>query len=354
MRPPLVILGICLALVLAGCAGVVDSSPTPTPEIGDRTSTPSETGTATPAAETTPTEPVEGELQIHHIDVGQADATLLIEPGGETMLIDSGDWRNDGADVLAYLDAHGIDRIDHLVATHAHADHIGGHEAVIDHFEEQGDGIGVAYDSGVVHTTGTYNRYLDAIERHEVPLLQVEEGDSFAFGDANVTIYNPPAGDSGSDLHYNSVVLKVEFGSFAYLTTGDAEDDVESRIVEAFGGELNATVYQAGHHGSSTSSTATLLDVVTPEVAVISSAYDSQYGHPHDEVLERFAGRGIETYWTGVHGHVVVTTNGESVVVHPAHDEPTDAAILLEMKPAEETESISLPSSNTPAGLVVG
>ena len=357
MRPPGALLAVCLVLILAGCAGVADPTATPAQDIEDPTATPTETGTQTPtesAGDADPDGTIDGELEIHHIDVGQADATLLIEPGGETMLVDSGDWRNDGADVLAYLEEHDVDRIDHLVATHAHADHIGGHEAVIDHFEAHGDGIGAAYDSGVAHTSQTYERYLDAIERHDVQLFAVEAGDSFAFGDADVTIYNPPAGDSGSDLHYNSIVMKIEFGSFAYLTTGDAEVDAESRIVDAYGAELESSVYQAGHHGSSTSSTEELLDAATPEVVVISSAFDSQYGHPHEEVLNRFAEHGIETYWTGVHGHVLVTTDGETVWVEPENDEPTDAAALLDMKPTEESESIRLPSSKTHAGPVVG
>jgi len=219
---------------------------------------------------------VDGTLEVHHIDVGQADATLLIEPSGETMLIDSGDWPQAGSDVIDYLEDQDVDRIDHLVATHGHADHIGGHDAIIEHYETERDGIGAAYDSGVAATSQTYERYLDAIEDHDVELLLVEEGDSLEFGDVTVDVLNPPAGDSGADLHYNSVTLHLEFGEFAYLTTGDAEDDAEQRMVEEWGDELEADVYQAGHHGSTTSSTPSFMDAVTPEVAIISSAYDSQ------------------------------------------------------------------------------
>jgi competence protein ComEC len=292
-----------------------------------------------------PEPPLDDAVEIHHIDVGQADATLIIEPEGETMLIDSGDWRQDGEAVIAYLEAQDIDRIDHLVATHGHADHIGGHEAVIDHFEEEKDGIGRAYDSGVASTSQTYERYLDAVERHDVDLRTVSNGDSFEFGATTVDIYNPPAGDSGSDLHENSVALSIRIGETSYLTTGDAEGHVEERLVDAHGEALDAGIYQAGHHGSSTSSSEPFLDVVDPEVAVISSARESQYGHPHDETLEAFADRGIETYWTGVHGDIVVRTDGEETTVTTEHDGTTDPAELLDEKPDDETAAIATPGT---------
>ena len=286
---------------------------------------------------------VDGELEVHHIDVGQADSTLLVTPAGETILIDTGDWPADGQGVIDYLEAEGIDRIDHLVATHAHADHIGGHAAVIEHFEERGDGVGAAYDSGVAHTSATYDNYLDAVEEYEIRLFEVVDGDTLGLEDEAVeaTVLHPPEGDSGVDLHDNSVVLSVEFGAVSYLTTGDAEDGPEERLVDERGDALAADVYQAGHHGSSTSSSEPFLEAVDPDIAVISSALESQYGHPHDEVLESFADRGIETYWTGVHGDVVLMTDGQSVSVTTDREGPTDPSALLERKQDAQSESLS-------------
>ncbi|THE66251.1 MBL fold metallo-hydrolase [Salinadaptatus halalkaliphilus] len=281
---------------------------------------------------------VDGELEIHHIDVGQADATLLIEPSGETMLVDSGDWRDGGDGVIAYLEAQDVDRIDHLVATHAHADHIGGHDTIIEHYETNREGVDTAYDSGVAHTSQTYDRYLDAVEAHDIDLLVVEDGDSFAFGEAAVDIYNPPAEESGTDLHYNSVALAFEFGEFTYLTTGDAEADAEHRMIDEHD-DLEAKAYQAGHHGSSTSSTESFLEHVSPAAVVVSSDHDSQYGHPHDEVLERFTDRGVETYWTGVHGDVVVRTDGQEYGIETEREFSTDPMALLEAKPAVENDT---------------
>ncbi len=326
MRRALLVVCVSLLLVTAGCVGDLPVD----------------------AAEEEP-EPLDDAVEIHHIDVGQADATLLVEPGGETMLIDSGDWRQDGEGVLAYLDEQNVERIDHLVATHGHADHIGGHEAVIDHYENEAEGVGTAYDSGVAHTSQTYDRYLDAVERHDLDLRTVEDGDSFEFGETTVEVYNPPAGDSGSDLHDNSVALSIEMGGTSYLTTGDAERAAEERMVDAHGDDLDAEIYQAGHHGSSTSSTEPFLDAVDPEVAVISSALDSQYGHPHDEVLESFADHDIETYWTGVHGDIVIRTDGEETTVTTEHEETTDPAELLEHKPEDDSDSIAIPDTQAAA-----
>ncbi len=194
----------------------------------------------------------------------------------------------------------------------------------------------------VLHTSQTYERYLDAIEEHDVELLIVEEGDHFEFGDATVDVLNPPTGDSGSDLHYNSVTLTIEFGEFSYLTTGDAEADAEQRMADEHGDSLETDAYQAGHHGSTTSSTEPFMGQATPDVAIISSAYDSQYGHPHDEVLEDYADRGIETYWTAVHGDVVLTTDGNDLAVETEHEFSTEAADLLEEKPTDDDTQASL------------
>ncbi|TYT60284.1 ComEC/Rec2 family competence protein [Natrialba swarupiae] len=374
MKRPLLIILVAAMLVLAGCAdGTGTGTDDPTVEAdddleeidSDATDDDSSTGEAEPDAdesdnaETDDLDPgdapdIDGELEIHHIDVGQADATLLIEPSGETMLIDSGDWRQGGSDVIAYLEDQDVDRIDHLVATHGHADHIGGHDAIIEHYETERNGIGVAYDSGVAHTSQTYERYLDAIEEHDVELLIVEEGDHFEFGDATVDVLNPPTGDSGSDLHYNSVTLTIEFGEFSYLTTGDAEADAEQRMADEHGDSLETDAYQAGHHGSTTSSTEPFMGQATPDVAIISSAYDSQYGHPHDEVLEDYADRGIETYWTAVHGDVVLTTDGNDLAVETEHEFSTEAADLLEEKPTDDDTQASLtrPIDVAPAPLV--
>jgi len=287
---------------------------------------------------------VEGKLEIHHIDVGQGDSTLIVTPANETILIDSGDWRQDGSEVIEYLEGQGIDRIDHLVASHADADHIGGHAAVVEHFETNGEGLGIAYDSGVPSDSATYDNYLDAIDEHDVELLIVERGTELPLeGNITAQVLHPPA-ETGSDVNENSIVLTFEFGEFQYVTTGDVDTDVEQELVEEQGNDLEGDVYKVGHHGSSTSSSEALLDTMNPEIAIISSVYDSQYGHPNDVVLERFADRDIETYWTGVHGDVVVRTDGTTIAVEPQESFSTDPADILEETPdSDETANVRPP-----------
>jgi competence protein ComEC len=313
MRRPLLVVAVAGLLVLSGCSSGIDDLSGDDDQV---------------------TADVSGELEVHHIDAGQADSTLVVTPAGETILIDTGEYRDDGQTVIDYLEAHDIDRIDHLVATHGHADHIGGHPEVIEYLEEEGDGVGAAYDSGVPHTTATYDNYLDAIEEYDVQLYEVAAGDTLPLEDEDLeaTVLNPPADENGDDVDDNGIVLTLEFGEFSYLTTGDIEAGTEQRLVDEYGDALAADAYQAGHHGSSTSSSDPFLEQVDPDTAIVSSALDSRYGHPHDEVLEAFADRGIETYWTGVHGDIVLTTDGTDWSIETERDGPTDPAALLERK----------------------
>ena len=347
-RQLLLVLAVTFTVLLAGCAGLgvgddsLDDLPgSDEPEINSETNE-NDTDHTDDSAETVAD--TDGELEIHHIDVGQGDATFIITPGGETILIDSGDWRQSGQQVIEYLDELGVEQIDHLVATHGHADHIGGHDEIIAYYETEHDGIGAAYDSGVAATSQTYERYLDAIEEYDVELFEVEEGDELPIEDEQLTalVLNPPAGNSGTDLHANSVSIVFEFSEFRYLTTGDAETAAEQRMIDDWADELEADAYHAGHHGSSTSSTEPFMNEVQPSIAIISSGYDSQYGHPHDEVLERFDEFGIETYWTGVHGDIVLVTDGEAIDVETTNSFPTDPLDLLDEKPRDDDETHSI------------
>jgi len=344
-RQLLLVLAVVLTVILAGCAGlgvgddgVDDTLNSDEPEIDSEAGEDDSSGTTEPVTDT------DGELEVHHIDVGQGDATFIITPSGETILIDSGDWRQRGQQVVDYLDELGVERIDHLVATHGHADHIGGHDEIIAYYETEHNGIGAAYDSGVAATSQTYERYLDAIEEYDVELFVVEEGDELPIGDDQLSalVLNPPEGDSGTDLHSNSLSIVFEFGEFRYLTTGDAETAAEQRMIDEWADELDADAYHAGHHGSSTSSTEPFMSEVQPSIAIISSGYDSQYGHPHDEVLERFDEFGIETYWTGVHGDIVLLTDGDAIDVETADSFSNDPLDLLEEKPRDDDETHSI------------
>jgi len=317
-------------VVLAGCGGGV--SPT---ETEARTSTPTDDQSTTEPAATAEAEP-EGELSVHQLNVGQGSSTLVIGPEGETILIDTGDWRDDGEGVIEYLEARGVTRIDHLVTTHPDADHIGGHPAVIEHFETEHDGVGAVYDPGIASSSETYDEYLDAVETHDLTLYQTQAGDSIQMSGVDAQILAPPEGYlADEDSNENSLVLHLKFGSSSFLLPGDGETASEEYLVETYGDSLNSTILAVGHHGSKSSTSEEFLDAASPQAAVISSAYDSQYGHPHEEVLTRLESHSVPTYWTATHGTVRFTSNGSAVTVATQQDAPTTATQLRSGEPIE-------------------
>jgi len=321
----LVVVALAFVVVLAGCTGAPVSDPTAT----DGSSEASLDDAAEPAT-------TNGTLEVHYINVGQSVSTLVVGSDGETLLVDTGHYNDDGEHVLAYLRRHGIARIDHLVTSHNDADHIGGNGAVIDYYETEADGIGAIYDPGIAASTRTYGEYLDAVEEHDVTLYETRAGDTIPFGETTVDVLGPPEPYlEGGDRNENSIVLKLTHGDTSFVLSGDAEDDQEAYLVDEYGDRLRSTVLKAGHHGSSSSSGGAFIDAVNPRVAVVSSAYDSQYGHPHEEVLRRFADRSIPTYWTATHGDIVFVSDGATVSVRTQRDAPTAPLALRDGDPIE-------------------
>ncbi len=252
------------------------------------------------------------------------------------MLIDTGHFNDDGEYVLQYLQQQDIDRIDYLVTSHNDADHIGGNAAVINYFETEADGIGAVYDPGIAAGTQTYSEYLDAIEAHDVTLYETREGDRIPFENVSVQVMGPPDPYLEDEArNENSIVLKLTYGGTSFLFTGDAEDDQEAYLVDQYGSQLRATVMKAGHHGSKSSTSGALLDAAQPKAVVISSAYDSQYGHPNEETLQRLAERDIPAYWTATQGHVVLRSDGTEVTVASQQEAPTEPTSIRDGSPVK-------------------
>ncbi|QIO25029.1 lamin tail domain-containing protein [Haloarcula sp. JP-L23] len=304
---------VCLigVVLLAGCTGAA-------PAVDTATTTPDTTATTTATT-------ANGTVAVHFINVGQSVSTLVVGPTGETMLIDTGHYHDDGVYVLQYLQKHNVDRIDYMVVSHNDADHIGGNAAIIDYYETEADGIGAIYDPGIAASTQTYSEYLDAVEQHGVTLYETRAGDSIPFEGVDVQVIGPPEPYLENNArNENSIVLKLSHGETSFLLTGDAENDQEANLVERYGGQLQATVLKAGHHGSSSSTSEELLDTVDPKTVIVSSAYDSQYGHPTEELLGRLAERSLPTYWTATHGDIVLVSDGQSVSVRTQQAAPTN------------------------------
>ncbi len=317
-----VVVAVVVLVVLAGCSGGVGGGGEPAV---DSTAT----GETTASASSTTAASVNGTLELHFINVGQSVSTLVVTPAGETLLIDTGHFRDDGEHVLSYLQRHDIERVDHLVVTHNDADHIGGNAAIIEYYETEADGIGEVNDPGIGANTQTYTDYLDAVEAYNVDLVETREGDPLPVEGVETQVMGPPDPYIESEArNENSIVLKLTHGGTSFLLTGDAEDDQEAYLVDQYGSGLRSTVMKAGHHGSTSSTGRATLDAVQPKVVIVSSAYDSQYGHPNEGTLQRLAERSIPTYWTATHGNIVLVSDGTRVTVRTQAQAPTDPSNL--------------------------
>ncbi|MFA9479366.1 MBL fold metallo-hydrolase [Phycisphaerales bacterium AB-hyl4] len=255
--------------------------------------------------------PPEGQVLLRHLDVGQADATLIQSPDG-TILIDAGHWQRN--DIVPHLQRIGIETIDLIILTHPHADHIGQVPQILEAFP-----VTEVWMSGWEHTSQTFERVLDAVLASEAGYHEPRAGESVEFGDLRVEVVHPV--DPLRDIHDN-LAVRIVFGNFAALYTGDAEVSHEREMLEGEH-ELRSQVLQLGHHGSRTSSSRRFLDGVAPEVAIYSAGTGNTYGHPHREVVNRVTGLGITLYGTDIHGTILVTSDGE------------DYQVAVERRPAE-------------------
>jgi competence protein ComEC len=264
---------------------------------------PEETEPSTAAPETELS--VTKSLEVHFIDVGQADAILVKVPTGENMLIDAGN-NADGDLVKSYLKDQDIITLDVVVGTHPHEDHIGGLDTVINSFN-----IGKVYMPQVMHTTKTYEDVLIAIGNKGLKVTKYKAGDVFNLGSAKCTILAPNS-DSYEDLNNYSIVIRLDYGQTSFLFTGDAEDVSENEILAKKYG-IKADVLKVGHHGSTSSTSPAFLKAVSPKYAVISVEKDNQYGHPDSIILNRLNTFGSEIYRTDDSGTIIAISDGKSI-----------------------------------------
>ena len=226
---------------------------------------------------------------MHFIDVGQGDS-ILAESDGHYMLIDAGENDQAGT-VVSYLKAEGVTKLDYVIGTHPHSDHIGGLDKVIDTFP-----VDKVLLPPVEHTTRTFEDVLDSIASRGLKITKPAPGDSYDLGNASFTILSPVK-DYGNDLNNWSVGIRLTYGDNSFVMCGDAENQAEEDIVNS-GAMLKADVLKAGHHGSSTSTSEAFLDRVSPSVAVIQCGKDNSYGHPHKEAMQNFAAVGAQVLRT--------------------------------------------------------
>lgn len=250
----------------------------------------------------------DGKLRVYFLDVGQGDSTLILF-GNKTILVDAGEI-GEGGRVINDLRMLGVTRIDLLVASHPHSDHIGGMEDVLAVFP-----VGRVFDTGFPHTSALYEKFLKTIDRKKIPYTVAEQGQTLDLDPAlRITILSPPVQRLGDDLNENSIVLRLSYGTIDILMTGDAGTVAEAALLKT-GYALESEILKAGHHGSSRSTGPAFLARVDPEVAVISVGAGNSYGHPHAETLSALLRAGVTVYRTDRDGTVLVTSDGSSYTV---------------------------------------
>lgn len=251
------------------------------------------------------------DMQVHVIDVGQGDAILLTTPDGH-MLIDAGDNVNRYESALkSYLDGLGITELEYFVATHVHADHIGGADMVLSSYK-----VNNVIMTDVVATTGVFESMLEAIEACDANVIQAVAGETFSLGELQCKILAPL--DDYSNTNDQSIVIRATYGDVSMLFTGDAEGNLEGKsekdILATYKAtELQCDFYKVGHHGSDTSNSAALLEAVRPKIAAISCGEGNKYGHPIQSTLDALEAVGATIYRTDLDGDLVFTCDGESI-----------------------------------------
>lgn len=254
----------------------------------------------------------EGTVQVCYFDVGQADAELIQFPGGSNVLIDAGTSSTED-ELIETLRSLGVETLDLVVATHPHADHIGGMAAVIEAFDVGGVVMPRVSDSDTP-TTKTYENLLETIMEKGLSAAPAEPGaELLSENGAALTVLAPNSEDYG-DLNNYSVVLRLTFGADSFLFTGDAEKESEEEMLGA-GFDLSATVLKCGHHGSETSTSPPFLSAVGPQYAVISCGVDNDYGHPDAVTLEKLSAAGVEVFRTDLQGTIVAVSDGAGVTM---------------------------------------
>src|SRR5262245_31188364 len=262
----------------------------------------------------------QGRLQIYALDVGQGDSALIITPEGKSVWIDAGTPQA-ADEVVAALRKRNVQSLDLAVATHPHADHIGGMRQVIENF-----GVKNFLDSGQKYASKEYERMLRALVDKGIKAIFAKKGMKFDL-DSGVEfeVLNPQGKDQeikevrrgGSVENANSVVLRLSYGNFSMLFTGDAETETEDLMMQS-GVPLRAQVLKVGHHGSRYATSARFLEAVAPEAAIISVGAGNRYGHPAQQTLDRLRKAGVKVYRTDLNGEIAIVTDGNTFEIHPA------------------------------------
>lgn len=295
VRKKLLSLILCLALLLSGC--MLDGELPDFSFPADWPSTTLQDDTSTPTI-------AEGSsFQIHFIDVGQADAALVM-CDGEAMLIDGGNAEDSNL-IYSYLKKQNITHLEYIVATHGHEDHCGSLSGALNAVT-----VGTALCSVTEYNSKAFRNFVSNLEKQGKSIIVPEPRYTFDIGSATATVLGPVS--PSDDPNNTSLVIKIQYGNTSFLFTGDAEYDEESEILDE-GFDIGCTVLKVGHHGSSSSTSYRWLRAAAPEYAVISVGSGNSYGHPTEATLSRLRDADVITYRTDMQGDIICSSDGNTV-----------------------------------------
>lgn len=312
---------IALLLLLALLTGCTTAAPETTPTtdpalsatVTEATQAPETTAATQPTEETEVTEPTEppvtiptgpNTLRVHFIDVGQADC-MLLECNNAYALVDAG-YAETGDRVVQYLTDLGVQRLNLVVGTHPHADHIGGMPDVLNAFPADN-----VWFSAIPYTNYTVTNFLNSVRKQGKNVIRPANGQTFNLGGATITVLGPMK-DNYEDVNDISLVLRVQYGDIRFLLTGDMESIAEHDLIDN-NVDLKADVLKVGHHGSYSSTSYLFLRTVAPTYAVICVGAGNEYGHPHRDPLSRLEDADVTIYRTDIMYDIVATTDGTDV-----------------------------------------
>lgn len=250
----------------------------------------------------------QGVLSVHFLDVGQGDCMLIQLPNGQNMLVDAG--KDDSADTIVdYLEARGIARLDYLVGTHPHEDHIGALDTVIQKFP-----VGEILLPKATTNTRTYRNLLEAIAGKGMQVTTAKAGVNILEEEGLSVKVLAPLGPSYEEINNYSAVIKITYRDVSFLLEGDAEAKSEKEMLKS-GAEVRADVLKVAHHGSNSSTSPAFLSMVKPKYAVISLGADNEYHHPHPTTLAKLKKAGADILRSDERGTIVFTTDGKDIKV---------------------------------------
>lgn len=246
-------------------------------------------------------------MQVHFIDVGQGDA-ILVQVNDKNLLIDSGPKEN-STYFLNYLNSLNIKKIDYIIATHPHEDHIGNMYSVIKKYN-----IGEFFAPKIVHTSKSFEKMVESLisKNKKINVLDTNTSSIHLGSNTKIHIYSPFPKDYGDNLNLYSAIFKIEYGSTSFLFTGDAEKLNEEEILNS-NISIKSDVLKVAHHGSSTSTSLSFFNSVSPSIAVISVGKDNIYNHPNSDVINLIESKTKKIYRTDINKTIVLISDGNNI-----------------------------------------